>query len=76
MIYDEKLEKRPLDPLSLFYTERKLMRELSLFDFVSDDNKTFMDNLIDFQIRKEKLLAVTKIYEIKLELYKNYGVTL
>ena len=73
MIYNEKLPLSPLTSDSLFYEERRLIRELNLSNFIPDSNKSFEENLISFQKRKEKLLAVEKIYEIKRELYRNTG---
>jgi hypothetical protein len=77
MIYeDSKLEKRDLGPDTLFYNERLMMRDLSLFKFIPDENKDFMSNMIEFQRRKETLNAVNKIYEIKMDLYKSFGIIL
>jgi hypothetical protein len=77
MIYEDSvLKKKDLGPDTLFYNERLMMRDLSLFNFIPDENIDFMSNMIEFQRRKETLIAVNKIYEIKIDLYKSYGVIL
>lgn len=73
MIYDMKLEKPKLREDMPFYKELKMMRELSLFDFVPDETKSFNENMNNFFRQKEILSAVVKIYDIKTELYKLTG---
>ena len=73
MIYNESLKKLDIEPTSPFYKELVLMRELSLFSFIPDESKDFNTNLVEFYKRKEKLQAVSKIYEIKKQLYFSIG---
>lgn len=73
MIYDIKLKRRELKEDMPFYKELKMMRDLSLFDFVPDETKSFDENMIRFFRQKEILNAVSKIYDIKVELYKLTG---
>jgi hypothetical protein len=73
MIYDIKLEKRKLKEDTPFYKELKMMDDLSLFHFVPDETKNFNENMNRFFRQKEILNAVSKIYDIKVELYKLTG---
>ena len=80
MIYPQ-LPERQLDPSLPFYNEQKLMREYSkeIDDMVGnhrDPTNEFAKKLIDFHQKKEVLSAISKIYEIKMELYKSTGVIL
>jgi hypothetical protein len=73
MIYDEKLKRREPREDMPFYKELKMMNDLSLFHFVPDETKNFNENMNRFFRQKEILNAVSKIYDIKVELYKLTG---
>jgi hypothetical protein len=80
MIYPP-LPDRPLNSALPFYNEQKLMREYSkeIDDILGnhrDETNEFTKKLIEFHQKKEVLSAISKIYEIKLELYKSTGVIL
>ena len=80
MIYPP-LPERPLNPTLPFYNEQKLMREYSkeidnMIGNHRDDTNEFAKKLIEFYQKKEVLSAISKIYEIKMDLYKSTGIIL
>lgn len=56
-----------------FYYEYKMLYDMKNKEFEPDSNKTFIQNMIDFQNEKKKFIAVEKILEIKKELFVQTG---
>ena len=76
MIYkDVKLEKRPLDPTSPFYSEEAEIRNLGGY-YTPDEKFSFYENLAlkyEFDLRKQYL---KDILELKRKFYYEIGNTL
>jgi hypothetical protein len=75
MIYKDKLEYKGLGEESAFHAERRQLVELGV-NFISDDTKSFKENLYNFTVHVKTRNALEKIIDIKTELYVETGVML